>query len=70
MSDELSTEEKRVLVALYRLAKGRAGVSVRVSEVADELERERLLECTDAEFAAYHKRVLGEVAEWQRLNMS
>lgn len=57
---ELSRDAK-VLVAIYRLSGGRTDVGVTEGQIEQELTREALLDCTDEQFAAYHRRVLAEV---------
>lgn len=62
MSDaQLSSGAKRLLVAIYRLAGGRTDVEVSREQIDQEFTREALDDCTDEQFAAYHRRVMAEV---------
>jgi len=59
--NELSRDAKRLLVAIYRLSGGRTDVGVTDEQIEQELTREALLDCTDEQFDAHHRRVLAEV---------
>jgi hypothetical protein len=56
-----SKNAKRMLVAIYRLTKGRTDVAVTKDEIFAECRRERLFHLSDDDFKAYHRRVLDEV---------
>jgi hypothetical protein len=54
-------DAKRVLAALYRLARGRTDITVSRADLWAEVARERLLDLSDEAFAAYRARGLEEV---------
>ncbi len=62
---ETERNDKRMLVAIYRLTRGRTGVDISEQDVIAELASEEVFAMTDEEFDAYHQRVLEEVkATW------
>ena len=59
---------QRLLVAMYRLAKGRTDVAVDRADAYAECVRERLFDCSDEEFAAYRVKVRAEVDAYRKAN--
>ena len=62
LDPKLSREARRVLVAIYRLIRGRSGAEVDQDAIAEELQSEALLDLTEAEFAVYEEKVRAEIA--------
>ncbi len=62
----LERDAARLLVAIMRLTKGRAGVTVLRSEVLAEAERVNLFEMSDDLFEAYKRMVEAEIADTRR----
>ena len=59
---------QRLLVAMYRLAKGRTDVAVDRADAHAECVRERLFSCSEAEFNTYCRKVRDEVDAYRTAN--
>ncbi len=63
-SPQVERDAKRILVALYRLSKGRP-CQVNREDLLAECTRESLFTCSNEEFETYRTKVLEEVRQWR-----
>lgn len=61
MTVKETSDADRVLVAVYRLAKGSTETVVSHAEIDAEIRREKLFELSESDFEAYGKRAYAEV---------
>ena len=61
MTDKLSKNEYRTLIVVYKLAGGKAGVSIEEKDIVKEIRNKNVYGMTDEEFLVYHKQILKEV---------
>lgn len=67
---DLPENSKRLLVALYRLSKGRPGVVIAKADLLSEVTREGLFRLSEEGYAAYKSKVCTEVERYRATELS